>query len=75
MALFYLCLHVKVFHYEKPKLFLFILTVQTDSVTRCVLSTVMKPVLSTEDISLAQKTTFTLFTGRDFPEVGTVQYE
>lgn len=36
-------------HYEKAMLFLFILTVQTDSVNKCVLPIVMKPVLSIED--------------------------
>jgi len=36
-------------HYEKAKLFLFVLVVQANSITECILPTVMKPVLNIED--------------------------
>lgn len=36
-------------HDEKAKLFLFILGVQTHSVTKCIMPTVMKPVFNIED--------------------------
>lgn len=54
-------------HYEKAKLFLFILT---DIVTKCIFYIVMKPVLTTEDEFLSWRDAFILFAGRDLPEVG-----
>lgn len=54
-------------HYEKAKLFLFILT---DIVTKCILPVAMKPILTTEDEFLSWRNAFILFTGRDLSEVG-----